>query len=54
MPMETTHKVKVVDRRKIKSIEFKHPELMGEDASSLVKKEYEELVSTQDALYGYY
>lgn len=52
MPMETIHKVEVVDRRKIKSIEFKHPELMGEDASSLVKKEYEELVSTQDALYA--
>lgn len=49
--METTHKVKVVDKRNIKSIRFKNPELMGKDAETMIKEEYCMLLSTQDELY---
>ena len=50
--METTHKVKVVDRTKIKSVTFKHPELMGKDAEKMVKLEYSELLDVKEKLYA--
>jgi hypothetical protein len=50
--METTHKVKVVDRTKIKSVTFKHPELMGKDAEKMVKLEYRELLDVKEKLYA--
>ena len=50
--METTHKVKVVDRTKIKSVTFKHPELMGKDAEKMVKSEYRELLNIKEKLYA--
>ena len=50
--METIHKVKVVDRTKIKSVTFKHPELMGKDAEKMVKLEYRELLDVKDKLYA--
>jgi glycerol-3-phosphate dehydrogenase len=50
--METTHKVKVEDRTKIKSITFKHPELMGKDAEKMVKSEYRELLNLKEKLYA--
>ena len=49
--METIHKVKVVDRTKIKSVTFKHPELMGKDAEKMVKLEYRALMDAQNELY---
>jgi hypothetical protein len=50
--METIHKVKVVDRTKIKSVTFKHPELMGKDAEKMVKLEYGELLDVKEKLYA--
>jgi hypothetical protein len=50
--MEIIHKVKVVDRTKIKSVTFKHPELMGKDAEKMVKLEYRELLDVKDKLYA--
>lgn len=50
--METIHKVKVVDRTKIKSVTFKHPELMGKDAEKMVKSEYRELLGVKEKLYA--
>lgn len=50
--METIHKVKVEDRTKIKSVTFKHPELMGKDAEKMVKLEYRELLDVRDKLYA--
>lgn len=50
--METIHKVKVEDRTKIKSVTFKHPELMGKDAEKMVKLEYRELLDVKDKLYA--
>ena len=50
--METIHKVNVVDRNKIKSVTFKHPELMGKDAEKMVKLEYRELLDVKDKLYA--
>ena len=49
--METIHKVKVVDRTKIKSVTFKHPELMGKEAEKMVKLEYRALMDAQEELY---
>jgi hypothetical protein len=49
--METIHKVKVVDKRNIKGIRFKNPELMGKDAERMIKEEYCLLLSAQDELY---
>ena len=49
--MEKIHKVKVVDRTKIKSVTFKHPELMGKDAEKMVKSEYIELLDVKEKLY---
>lgn len=49
--METIHKVKVVDRTKIKSVTFKHPELMGKNAEKMVKLEYRALMDAQEELY---
>lgn len=49
--METIHKVKVVDRTKIKKVTFKHPELMGKDAVKMVKLEYRSLMDAQEELY---
>lgn len=42
--METIHKVKVEDRTKIKSVTFKHPELMGKNAEKMVRLEYKALL----------
>ena len=50
--METIHKVKVVDRTKIKKVTFKHPELMGKDAEKMVKSEYRELLNIKEKLYA--
>lgn len=50
--MEKTHKVKVVDRTKIKSVTFKHPELMGKEAEKMVKLEYRELLDVKEKLYA--
>lgn len=50
--METIHKIKVEDRTKIKSITFKHPELMGKDAEKMVKSEYRELLNIKEKLYA--
>ena len=50
--METIHKVKVEDRTKIKSVTFKHPELMGKDAEKMVKLEYRELLDVKEKLYA--
>lgn len=50
--METIHKVKVVDRTKIKRVTFKHPELMGKDAEKIVKLEYRELLDVKEKLYA--
>lgn len=50
--METTHKVKVIDRTKIKRVTFKHPELMGKDAEKMVKLEYRELLDVKEKLYA--
>lgn len=49
--METIHKVKVVDRTRIKDITFKNPELMNIDAFRLVKNEYYALIKAQNELY---
>lgn len=49
--MEQIHKVKVVDRTKIKDITFKNPELMNIDAFRLVKNEYYALIKAQNELY---
>lgn len=50
--METIHKVKVVDRTRIKSVTFKHPEIMGKDAEKMVKLEYRELLDVKEKLYA--
>jgi hypothetical protein len=50
--METIHKVNIVDRTKIKSVTFKHPELMGKDAEKMVKLEYRELLDVKEKLYA--
>ena len=50
--METIHKVKVVDRAKIKSVTFKHPELMGKGAEKMVKLGYRELLDVKEKLYA--
>lgn len=50
--METTHKVKVIDRTKIKRVTFKHPELMDEDAEKIVKLDYIELLDVKEKLYA--
>lgn len=50
--METIHKVNIVDRTKIKSVTFKHPELMGNDAEKMVKLEYRELLDVKEKLYA--
>ena len=50
--METIHKIKVEDRTKIKSITFKHPELMGKEAEKMVKLEYRELLDIKEKLYA--
>ena len=50
--METIHKVNIVDRTKIKSVTFKHPELMGKDAEKMVKSEYRELLNIKEKLYA--
>lgn len=50
--MEIIHKVKVVDQTKIKSVTFKHPELMGKDAEKMVKLEYRELLDVKEKLYA--
>lgn len=50
--METIHKVKVIDRTRIKSVTFKHPELMGKDAEKMVKSEYRELLNIKEKLYA--
>ena len=49
--MDTIYRVKVVDRKVIKNISFKFPELMNDNSEELVKAEYNDLVTTQDALY---
>ena len=48
--METIHKVKVVDRTKIKSVTFKHPEIMGKDAEKMVRLEYRALLDAKAEL----
>ena len=48
--METIHKVKVEDRTKIKSVTFKHPELMGKDAEKMVRLEYKALLDSKAEL----
>lgn len=50
--METIHKVKVEDKTKIKSVTFKHPELMGKDAEKMVRLEYKELLDIKEKLYA--
>lgn len=50
--MEKIHKVNIVDRTKIKSVTFKHPELMGKDAEKMVKLEYRELLDVKEKLYA--
>ena len=45
------YKIKIEDKKKIKDITFKFPDLMGEDARKLIIEEYEALVSLQDRLY---
>ena len=50
--METIHKVKVIDRTKIKKVTFKHPELMGKEAEKMVKLEYRELLDVKEKLYA--
>lgn len=48
--METIHTVHVEDKTRIKSIEFKFPELVSKDAEQLIKKEYYELIATRNEL----
>ena len=50
--MEKIHKINVVDRTRIKSVTFKHPELMGKDAEKMVKSEYRELLNIKEKLYA--
>jgi hypothetical protein len=50
--METIHKVKVIDRTRIKSVTFKHPEIMGKDAEKMVKSEYRALLDVKERLYA--
>lgn len=45
------YKIRIEDKKKIKDITFKFPELMGEDARKLILGEYEALVNLQDRLY---
>lgn len=49
--MDTIYKIKVVDRKSIKNITFKFPELMNEQSAELIKEEYESLVGLQNSLY---
>ena len=48
--METIHKVKVEDRTKIKSVTFKHPELMGKNAEKMIRLEYKALLDAKAEL----
>ena len=48
--METIHKVKVEDETKIKSIKFKFPELVSNNAEQIITKEYYELIATKNEL----
>lgn len=48
--METIHKVKIEDRTKIKSVTFKHPELMGKNAEKMVRLEYKALLDSKAEL----
>lgn len=45
------YKIRIEDKKKIKDIIFKFPELMGEDARKLIIGEYDALVNLQDRLY---
>lgn len=49
--MDTIYKVKVVDRKVIKNVSFKFPELMSKQSEELIRNEYDDLIATQDALY---
>lgn len=50
--METIHKVKIVDRTKIKRVTFKHPDFMGKNAEKMVRLEYRELLDVKEKLYA--
>ena len=49
--METTHKITVKDKTRIKSIRFKFPELMDTDALNVIKDEYYVLMDAKGELY---
>ena len=45
-------KLKVTDYSKIKSIKFKYPALVSENAENIIKSEYREILETKEALYS--
>lgn len=49
--MEKREIVKIQDKTRIKKVIFNHPELMTEDSEELIKKEYYELIETEEQLY---
>ena len=48
--METTHKIRIEDKTRIKSIKFNFPELMDTDSSTLIREEYYSLLETKEEL----
>ena len=49
--METTHKIRVEDKTKIKHIHFKFPHLMHTNSEQEIKYEYEALCAKKQELY---
>ena len=49
--METTHKIRVEDKTKIKHIHFKFPHLMHTNSEHEIKCEYEALCAKKQELY---
>ena len=50
--METIHKIKVEDKTKIKSINFKFPHLMDTNSEQEIKWEYEKLCTKNAELHS--
>lgn len=46
-------KIKIEDKRTIKTITFKHPELMGPDAEVSIRDYYTNLLKKEDELHTY-
>lgn len=50
--MNTTYTIKTQDRKQIKNVTFKFPELMNKSALSMIKAEYQALIDAQEELYA--